>query len=68
MPVCHTLFQRYNGIVGDRYVFRTNICAALGNVAETDPVPVFQVVDAVFHVEWVHFQRSRINHMARAGK
>src|SRR2546423_5349476 len=32
----HALFQRDDGVVGDRDVFRTDMCAAFGDVAVAD--------------------------------
>ena len=42
----HAFLQRNNGVVRDRNTFRTNLRAALRDVAQPDAVLVLQIADA----------------------
>src|SRR5690349_1413959 len=66
ITVGYTLFQGYDRIVGDRDVFRADVGAALGDIAKANTVAMLQVTHAILHIEGVHLQRRRIDHVARA--
>lgn len=60
------LFQRNNGVVGDVDTFRTDFCAAFGNIAEADALRLAQVREPVFGIERMHFQSGDVNKKSRA--
>src|SRR5437016_4924327 len=57
----HPFFQGDDGIVGDGDVLRTDLRAALGDVAIADAVRLAQVLHAVLDVQRVHLQRRGID-------
>lgn len=67
-PVSHTFFKGNDGIIGNGYMLRANIRTALGNIAKTNAVATFQILNAVFHVERMHLKRGGIYHVARPCK
>src|SRR5438874_1947086 len=64
----YTFLQRNNAIVRDLDFFRTNLRAALRNVAVADPVGFAQFFDSIFGIERMHLQRGCVNQKARPDK
>src|SRR5678815_448324 len=60
------LLERNDGVVRDRDVLGTDLRAALGDVAVTDALGLFQFLKTVRGVERVHLQRGNINEETRA--
>src|SRR4029079_12172132 len=65
VPVDHPLFPRNDGVVRDGDALRTDLRAALRDVAVADPVRLAQLGDAVLGVQRVHLQRRRVDQEAR---
>src|SRR5436190_19117644 len=60
------LFQRNDSIVSDGDFFGADFGAALGDVAVTDAMSLFQFRQAILGIERMHLQRGRVNQEARA--
>src|SRR5579872_4207874 len=60
--------QRDDGVVGNRYAFRTNLRTALRNIAVADAVLLFQVLRATLSVQWVHLERRSVDKKTRANE
>ena len=52
------LLEGDNRIVGDADVFRTDLGAALGDVAVTDPKNILEFLETIDRVQWVHGEGS----------
>jgi hypothetical protein len=63
--VHHAFFQRNDSVIGNLNVFRTNFGAAFRDVAVTDPLSVSQVLQPIFGIERMHFQRGHVNQKTR---
>src|SRR6266850_4996737 len=63
--VHHPFFQRDDRIVRDCNVFRADLRAAFGDVAQADPLSFLQLCQSVFRVKRMHFQRGGINKVSR---
>src|SRR5215471_8641854 len=61
----NTLLQGNDGVVGDGDVLRTHLGATFCNVAQPDAVLRSQFGGAICLVQWMHFQRRRINQETR---
>src|SRR5712692_2401847 len=57
----NSLLQRDDCIISDRYVLRTNLRAALGDIAETYTVRLSQFFDPVLGVKRMHLERCNVN-------
>src|ERR1700722_629831 len=55
------LLQRNDPVIRDVDALRTNLRAALGNVAQPDAVLVFQIAHPIFCIERIHLLIRRIN-------
>src|SRR5262249_48986060 len=62
----HALLERDDGIVGDLDLFRTDLSAALGDIAVTDSKFVLQQFGAIDIIERVHLQPGYADKKARA--
>ena len=60
--VDYAFFERDNSIIGNVNVFRTDLSAALGDVAETDASLTLQPLHTVSSVERVHLQTGKPYH------
>ena len=52
------LLEGDNRIVGDADVFRTDLGAALGDVAVSDPKNILEFLETIDRVQWVHGEGS----------
>jgi hypothetical protein len=66
VPVDYALLEWDDGVVGDGNVFRTDLGAALGDVAVADAVTLLELVRTIQHVEGVHLELSDVNQEARS--
>lgn len=66
--VGYTFLQRNDSIVGDGDVLWANCGTTLGDIAITYTVFLLEICAAVFHIEGVHFQRCRVDHVPGPGK
>src|SRR5580704_8083887 len=55
------LLHRNNSVIRDVNTLRTNLRAALRDVAKSYPMLVFQISDPVVRIERVHLQIRRVN-------
>src|SRR6266545_5328073 len=62
----HPLLERDDGVVGDGDALGADGGAALGDVAEADPVRLAELLAPVEGVEGVHFERRGVDQVARA--
>ena len=61
-------FQRNDGVVGDVYVFRTYLGAALGDITQSNPSLLLDQINAIIGVEGMHFQCGQPDKEPRSGK
>jgi hypothetical protein len=45
-------------------VFGADGGTALGDIAEADAILVLEIVPAIFNIQWMHFERSGVNHVS----
>jgi hypothetical protein len=57
----HALFERNDGVVGDRDTFWAHLSTTLGDIAQADAELFPQLWGAIAHIQGVHFQRGRVN-------
>src|SRR5262245_37117079 len=62
----HALLEWNDGVVGDGDALGAHLGAALGDVAETDPMCLLEIARAVRGVERMHLECRRIDEVARA--
>src|SRR5215210_6982493 len=60
----HPLLERNDRIIRDRDMLRTDLGAALGDVAEADSVSCAQLWYSILHVQRVHLQRRHVHQEA----
>jgi hypothetical protein len=63
--VDHAFLQRNDGIIRNPDAFRAHFCAALRDIAVTDAVIASKIVQAVFSIERMHFERRRVDQKTR---
>src|SRR2546423_4791493 len=63
-----SLLERNDRVVGDRYVFRTNLGAAFGDVAIPDAIDVLQLVASVEDIQGMHLQLRGVNKQSRTNE
>src|SRR5581483_1408438 len=68
LAVDHPLLHRDECVVGDLDVFRTDLGAALGDVAEAEAVLLLRLVAPVERVERVHLELGDPHQVPRAGE
>src|SRR5215470_16323657 len=57
----NALLERNDGVVSDRNAFGTHLRTTLRDIAQTDSKLRSQILNSITHVQWVHFESSRIN-------
>src|SRR5262245_6576650 len=55
--VDHAFLERDDGVVGDGDALGADLGAALRDVAVADALILFQILETIFGVEWVHLER-----------
>jgi len=61
MPVDHAFFEWNDSVVRDRYVFRANLGAALGDVAVADAMVFLEFVRSIQNVERMHLELGGVD-------
>src|SRR3982750_1844011 len=68
MVVDHALLQRNDSVIRNMDILRTNLCAALGNRAETDRQFLFQQLSSRQTIKRMHLQPGDANEETRTAK
>lgn len=59
-------FERDDGVVRNRDMFRADFRTTFGDVTISDTIRILQFLQPVFSVNWVHFQGSGVNEESRS--